>query len=149
MSDKNVYSWMPDSETLRRFYEGKLSADEHQAMTLLLEKDEFMREAFASLGRKEFDVVENISLSVNDKLRDKFGRPPFYMNWKIWLSVFISVVSVSAFLMLYDFNQGGSEKKTASISKGEKKRIKDKKNEIVTRPKTVAVHSFYMTEEEV
>lgn len=145
MSIKNTYQWMPNTETLRRFYDGKLSADEHQAMTLLLEKDEFMREAFASLDRKEFDVVENISLSVNDKLKAKFGRPPLYMNWKIWLSVFIGVVSITAFFTLYDFNPGDTEKKTASIEKGKKKESKYK---AVTRPKTVAVHSFYMTEEE-
>lgn len=147
MSDKNLYQWMPDAETLKRFYDGKLNANEHQAMTLLLEKDEFMREAFADLNRKDFDVVENISLSVNDKLRDKFGRPPLYMNWKIWLSVFIGIVSVSVFFALYDFNSD-NEKKVALADKGEKKEQKSENYKVVNRPKTVAVHSFYMPEEE-
>jgi len=145
MSDKITYQSMPNSETLKRFYEGKLNADEHQAMTLLLEKDEFMREAFSDLNRKEFDVVESISLSVNEKLKDKFGHPPLYMNWKIWLSIFIGIVSVSLFFALYDFNSGDAEKKVASKGKSEKK---EEKHKVVNRPKTVAVHSFYMTEEE-
>lgn len=107
MSDKNTYQWMPDAETLKRFYDGKLNAVDHQAMTLLLEKDEFMRLAFADLNRKEFDVVENISISVNDKLRNKFGRPPLYMNWKIWLSVFIGVIFITGFVAMKDWNKEG------------------------------------------
>jgi hypothetical protein len=127
MSDKN-YNWMPDAETLKRFYDGKLNADEHQAMTLLMEKDEFMRLAFADLNRKEFDLVENISLSVNDKLKDKFGRPPLYMNWKIWLSVFIGVIFITGFVAMKDWEGG----KLVSENKGKKnkeKRIKNKDKE--------------------
>ncbi len=130
MSDKNTYKGMPDQEMFRRFYEGKLSPQEHQEITVFLEEDEFMREAFGNLNAVQYAMVENISVSVNEKLKDRFGRPPFYMNWKIWLSVFIGVIFITGFVAMKDWEEKGrvAEENDGKRIKEHRQKSIDKKN---------------------
>lgn len=126
MSDKNTYQWMPDNEMLRRFYEGKLSASEQSALSAMFEKDEFLREAFANVTAKEFDVVESISLSVNDKLRKVVGKPALYMRWQIWLSVFVGVILITGFVAMSDWKE---EKIVAQKKEEKNKEHRTKSND--------------------
>jgi hypothetical protein len=130
MSNKNLNNGMPDQEMLRRYFEGKLNPQEHQSMTVLLEEDEFIREAFGNLNAGQFAVVEKISVSVNERLKNKFGHPPVYMNWKIWLSVFIGLIFITGIVAMKDWEEKGkvSENRKSNENLEHKQKNIDKNN---------------------
>lgn len=101
-----------DSGLLQKYFDGKLSKSESESVTALLEKDEFYREAFLNLNAAEFSVVQKISSSVNEKMKKVLMPPPFYLRWQIWLSVFIGLITITSFILLYDYNSDLAEKET-------------------------------------